>query len=65
MIIGFQFCLSSYLYFILYILVESRVEKLFVETMEKDEEENSFERNDSSVGARLEYYFSTKKINPF
>lgn len=59
---GFQFCLSSYLYFILYILVESRVEKLFVE---KDEEENSFERNDSSVGARLEYYFSTKKINPF
>lgn len=57
---GFQFCLSSYLYFILYILVESRVER-----MEKDEEENSFERNDSSVGARLEYYFSTKKINPF
>lgn len=33
--------------------------------MEKDEEENSFERNDSSVGVRLEYYFSTKKINPF
>lgn len=31
--------------------------------MEKDEEENSFERND--LGARLEYYFSTKKINPF
>ena len=44
----------------LFILYESRVER-----MEKDEEENSFERNDSSVGARLEYYFSTKKINPF